>query len=190
MKLPSTTLGRCRSGAHRGTRPFARVVAPLPRRWYQRRVNELADRRRFERALHDGVQQDLIALSVRLQLAQQLLATDAAATASLLEELRQEVHTAIDAARALATSIYPPTLDARGLEVALRGISRVRVHGVGRHSPDLEAAAYFCCLETDAEVDLYEEEDGRLRIEVHGALSSRFRDLAAAAGASVYETAR
>jgi signal transduction histidine kinase len=152
-------------------------------------VSDLAERRRFERALHDGVQQDLIALAVRLQLAQELLATDAGEAALVLEELRNDVHTALDSLRALSAEIYPPLLDARGLRDALNGIPRVRLHDVGRHAPDIEAAVYFCCLESPAEIDVYEA-DGRLRIEVRGTITSRFRELAEAAGVTFHESAR
>lgn len=152
-------------------------------------MGDLAERRRFERALHDGVQQDLIALAVRLQLAQELLATDTEAAARLLTELQGDVHTALDSLRALTAEIYPPLLDTRGLRDALGGISRVRVHDVGRHPPDLEAAVYFCCRESTAEIDVYE--DGRgLRVEFKGTISGRFRDLAESAGATFYESAR
>ena len=152
-------------------------------------MGDLAERRRFERALHDGVQQDLIAVAVRLQLAQELLATDADAVARLLEELRADVHTALDSLQALSAEIYPPLLDARGLRDALRGIARVRVHEVGRHPPDLEAAVYFCCRESTAEIDVYED-GGGVRIEFSGTISRRFRELAESAGARFYESAR
>lgn len=152
-------------------------------------MSELADRRRFERALHDGVQQDLIAIAVRLQLARQLLTTDSVAAAAELEELEREIHAAIESVRALAADIYPATLDARGLADALRGLPRVRVHGVGRHSPELEAAVFFCCVDADGEIDLYDA-DGGLRVEVRGTVSPRYRALAEAAGASFYDAAR
>lgn len=152
-------------------------------------MSDLTERRRFERALHDGVQQDLIALAVRVQLAQELLATDAGAVADLLEELRGDVHTALDSLRALSAEIYPPLLDARGLRDALAGFSGVRVHEVGRHPSDLEAAVYFCCRESAADIDVYED-DGRLRIEFSGPISQDFRQLAEAAGATFYESAR
>lgn len=152
-------------------------------------MGDLTERRRFERALHDGVQQDLIALAVRLQLAQELLATDAGSVAQLLEELQGDVHTALDSLRALSAEIYPPLLDARGLRDALSGIARVRVHEVGRYPSDLEAAVYFCCRESTADIDVREDSQG-LRIEFSGAISPHFRGLAEAAGATFYESAR
>jgi signal transduction histidine kinase len=152
-------------------------------------VNEVIERRRFERALHDGVQQDLIALAVRLQLAQDLLADDPAAAAALLEELRGDVHATLGALQALSAEIYPALLDAHGLRAALSGVPRVRVHDVGRYVQVLEAAVYFCCLESEAEIDVYDE-DGVVRIEFQGTISPRFRELAEAAGAVFYDSAR
>jgi signal transduction histidine kinase len=152
-------------------------------------VDDLAQRRRFERALHDGAQQDLIALAVRLQLAQELLASDRDAAAELIEELRRDVHLTLDSLRELSAEIYPPLLDAFGLQEALRGISRIRVHDVGRHPLDLEAAVYFCCVESEAEIDLHEDDRG-LRVGFRGDLPPRLRRLAEAAGATFYESAR
>jgi signal transduction histidine kinase len=152
-------------------------------------VSEVIERRRFERALHDGVQQDLIALAVRLQLAENLLADDPVAAAALLEELRRDVHTTLAAVQALSAEIYPALLDAHGLGTALSGMPRVRVHDIGRYAQELEAAVYFCCLESEAEIDVYDE-DGVLRIESQGAISPRFRELAEAAGAVVHDSAR
>ena len=99
------------------------------------------------------------------------------------------MHTALDSLRALSAEIYPPLLDARGLRDALAGFSGVRVHEVGRHPSDLEAAVYFCCRESAADIDVYED-DGRLRIEFSGPISQDFRQLAEAAGATFYESAR
>ena len=152
-------------------------------------MSEVIERRRFERALHDGVQQDLIALAVRLQLAQGLLADDPAAAAAMLEELRGDVHTTLAAVQALSTEIYPALLDAHGLQTALSGAPRVRVHDVGRYAQDLEAAVYFCCQESEAEIDVYDEQ-GAVRIEFQGTISPRFRELAEAAGAVFYDSAR
>jgi signal transduction histidine kinase len=147
-------------------------------------VSELADRRRFERALHDGVQQDLIALAVRLQ-----LAAGSGEAGAALEELRRDVHRTIEATRALAAEIYPPTLDARGLTETLRGVAHVRIRDVGRHPPELEAAVYFYCVTAGADVELYEEE-GRLCVAAPGAIDSRFREPAEAAGAVFHDSAR
>lgn len=102
--------------------------------------------RRIERALHDGVQQDLIALSVRLQLLQQAVREDPAAALDLVDELRQEAREALDRVRALANRVYPSLLEVRGLPDALRAVgARVDAETLGRYPRDIEAAAFFCC---------------------------------------------
>jgi signal transduction histidine kinase len=130
-------------------------------------------RRTTERALHDGVQQHLVALGVKLQLAQQAAEADATALPPILEELVQDVHDALDEVRRLAWRMYPSLLLDRGLVEALREAvsGRIDAHGVGRYARDVEAAVYFACVdileegEADATVRL--EDDGRdLRLEV------------------------
>ena len=108
------------------------------------------ERRTLERALHDGVQQDLIALSVRLQLARRLAATDRQAAFELLDEVAGDVREALERVRALAEAVYPSLLDARGLGEALRQASAgvnatVEAAGLGRHPAEVELAAYFVC---------------------------------------------
>jgi signal transduction histidine kinase len=109
------------------------------------------ERRRIERALHDGVQQDLIAVAVRVQLVRQLVETDVTAAIAVLDEIGRDVHDALDRVRSLANGIYPSLLDARGLPDALRSAaSTLQVDAtvdatVGRYPPETEAALYFYC---------------------------------------------
>ena len=163
-------------------------------------VSAGAERRRIERALHDGVQQDLIAISVRLQLLRELLGVEATPALELLDELQRDTREALDRVRALASDTYPSVLDARGLSDALHeaaratGVSvRVDASGIGRHSAEVERAAYFCCralLETAApgrEPALALRETGReLHIEAAGDFDvTAARDLAEAAGGTL-----
>jgi signal transduction histidine kinase len=111
-------------------------------------------RRRIERNLHDGAQQHLVALAVKLGLARQLLGDASPATSTLLEELRSDVQTTIDELRELAHGIYPPLLRDRGLPEALATAGSrcplpvtVDVRTRDRYPADVEAAVYFCCLE-------------------------------------------
>ena len=114
-----------------------------------------AERRRIERDLHDGAQQHLIALAVNLRLARQLSRSEPTAAQALLDDLTNDVKDALDRFRELAHGIYPPILEDRGLAdglraAAARGPIRARVETVSaieRHSPDVEATVYFCCLE-------------------------------------------
>jgi|GEM_PF-491107 len=142
-----------------------------------------AARRRLERDLHDGAQQHLVGLSVKVGLAAQLVESNPAALGQLLTGLHADVRSAAAALRELAHGIYPPLLRDHGLAPALRAAAgRGAVDcfveaDAGRYPPDLEAAVYFCCLEAlqnagkyagaDAEVTItVTAGDGALRFEV------------------------
>jgi signal transduction histidine kinase len=112
------------------------------------------ERARIERDLHDGAQQRLIALRIKLSIAEDLLPADPEEGARQLHELGPEIEVALDEMRALAHGIYPPVLADHGLEDALRnavGASPLPVHltasGITRHTPAVEIAVYFTCLE-------------------------------------------
>lgn len=123
------------------------------------------ERRAFERALHDGVQQQLLALAVNLQLARELCETDPGAVAAFLEELRRDVHSALDDAHRLGDAIYPAVLADYGVPEALRaGGVRVEAAGVGRYPTDVEAATYFACV--GARSARLWDEQGSLRFEL------------------------
>jgi signal transduction histidine kinase len=114
-----------------------------------------AERRRLERNIHDGAQQHLVALAVKLRLAKTISAGDPAKARGLLEELQTESTEALDTLRDLARGIYPPLLEERGIVEALRSqvkksLLPVRLEAdeqLQRFPIDLETAAYFCCLE-------------------------------------------
>ena len=116
---------------------------------------QVAERRRLERDIHDGAQQQLIALAVHLRAA--LGATDPAAGAAAVQRCLDELGGCIDDLRELARGIYPPVLASRGLAAALRARARVTpgdvrvVTGPGadraRWDGEVEVAAYFTCLE-------------------------------------------
>ena len=115
-----------------------------------------AARRRIERDLHDGPQQHLVAMAVKLSVAEQAVESDPAGAKAMLEELRREMQATVQQLRDLACAIYPPLLTDRGLGEALAaaaGRAGVEVDltvaggGEGRYPPELEAAVYFSCLE-------------------------------------------
>jgi signal transduction histidine kinase len=113
-----------------------------------------AERRRIERDLHDGAQQALVAMTVNLRLARRLANTDPAQARAVLEQLSADAKEALEDVRNLAHGIYPPLLLDRGLGDALaaaiaRGPTRTALEcgSIGRYAPDVEATAYFCCLE-------------------------------------------
>jgi signal transduction histidine kinase len=112
-----------------------------------------ADRRAIERELHAGVQQDLVALAVSLQLAEQLLEADPGAAQGLLEEMRGDVQRAIETTALLAERIAPPLLESGGLAVTLRsafaraGVAvSLDVAAAVRYPPAVAATVYQCCL--------------------------------------------
>ena len=112
------------------------------------------ERRRLERNIHDGAQQHLVALAVKLRLAKEILSKDPSGGRPMLEQIRREVDASLDTLRSLALGIYPPLLEDQGIVAALAAQdlwSDVPVHleadGVGRYPIELEAAVYFCTLE-------------------------------------------
>ena len=112
------------------------------------------ERRRIERNLHDGAQQDLIGLKLKLVAAQAMAATDPQQTQDMLQGLVTDVGNAVETLRELARGIYPAVLADLGLAAALEAQARrsplaVEVHAdsLHRYPPEIEAAVYFCCLE-------------------------------------------
>jgi signal transduction histidine kinase len=111
-------------------------------------------RRRLERNIHDGAQQELVALGIRLQLAEIAVTEDPAQTGQVFGDLKADAAGALETLRDLARGIYPPLLADLGLAAALDAQARksplpvtVEADGIGRFGQDTEAAVYFCCLE-------------------------------------------
>ncbi len=120
------------------------------------------ERRRLERNLHDGAQQQLVALSVKARLAQQLAERDPAKVEAMLEQIQADTGEALENLRDLARGIYPPLLADQGLVAALQAQARkaavpttVDGNGIGRFGQDVEAAVYFSCLEALQNVAKY-----------------------------------
>ncbi len=82
------------------------------------------ERRRLERNLHDGAQQHLVALKVKLGLAEILLSRDPEKARTTLEQLKGDGDEALETLRDLARGIYPPLLAEKGLVVALQSQAR------------------------------------------------------------------
>ena len=113
-----------------------------------------AERRRLERNIHDGAQQHLVALAVKIRLAKSLCERDPDKARELIADLRNEVAVAQDTVRDLGRGIYPTSLRDNGLVAALRteavtlGLDiDLTVGQLRRHDEEIEAGAYFCCLE-------------------------------------------
>ena len=120
------------------------------------------ERRRLERNIHDGAQQQLVALSVQLRLVEQLVDRDATKAHEMLQQLQRTTSDALEDLRDLARGIYPPLLADQGLPAALEAQARksglpitLAPDGVVRYDQDVEAAVYFCVLEALQNVAKY-----------------------------------
>jgi signal transduction histidine kinase len=110
-----------------------------------------AERERIENDLHDGVQQRLTGVRIRLAEGAERSPEDEQ-IGRLLRDLGRDVQDAIDV-RQFAHGVYPELLTSGGLSAALaaagrRGAQPVRVltRGVERYPPEAEIAVYFTCL--------------------------------------------
>ena len=141
------------------------------------------ERRRLERNIHDGVQQQLVALAVKLRLADGLIDRDTVKAHDAIAALQNDANAALEDLRDLARGIYPPLLADRGLRAALeaqaqKATTPVRVDGesVGRYPREIESTVYFCALEAMNNIAKYaeataasvrlEQRDGILRFTV------------------------
>jgi len=112
------------------------------------------ERRRLERNLHDGAQQQLVALAVKARLASTFVGREPEKELEMLGDLQGGLGDALETLRDLARGIYPPLLADKGLPSAVEAHSRkasmpvrVETDGIGRYSQESEAAVYFCVLE-------------------------------------------
>jgi signal transduction histidine kinase len=122
------------------------------------------ERRRLERNIHDGAQQQLVALAVKMRLVESLAVTDPPKAATMAAQAKAETQQALEDLRDLARGIYPPLLADKGLAAALEAQARkaplpvqVDSNGMGRYPQEAEAAVYFCVLEALQNVAKYAE---------------------------------
>jgi signal transduction histidine kinase len=120
------------------------------------------ERRRLERNLHDGAQQHLVAIKVKLGLAEMLLDRDPGRAQLTLEQLKSDADDALETLRDLARGIYPPLLAEKGLRVALESQAKkatvpvsIEADEISRYPQDIEAAVYFCVLEALQNIQKY-----------------------------------
>jgi len=157
-----------------GGRSRVRLFMPS---WRRRTTRDIvaagdAERERLAQDLHDGVQQRLAALRVRLGLAVDRFAERGETEASaVLQGFGDDVDLAMDELRDLAHGIYPALLTSVGLAAALRSAGvrsglavTVQASGVRRCSPEVEIAVYFSCL---AALDNAAKHAGPTPISVH-----------------------
>jgi signal transduction histidine kinase len=144
-----------------------------------------SERRRLERDLHDGVQQHLVGLRIKLDMAAETIREDLERGERALASVGRQMDDVLQELRLLARGIYPSLLHECGLREALSSAARssplavsVRAPGTGRYREEVEVAVYFCCLEAiqnvvkhagpDATAMVTLSEEGPyLRFEVH-----------------------
>jgi len=150
----------------------------------RRRLVEAHDsvRHRLERDLHDGAQQQVVALKVKLGLAKTIAEREGAGeVAELLAGLAQDTDGAVEGMRRIARGIYPPLLEAEGLEPALRAGLRtidaaveLEIGDIHRHPRPIEETIYFGVL--SAVVSSHASGATRVRVAVaESAGEVRFR---------------
>jgi len=172
-------------------------------------------RRRLERNIHDGVQQQLVALAVKLRLADGMIERDPAKAHEAIAGLQADASAALEDLRDLARGIYPPLLADQGLRAALEAQAqkattpmRVDADSIGRYPREIESTVYFCALEamnniakyaaagrasvslqqTDGVLRFIVRDDGRgfdPRATVHGTGLQGMRDRVEAVGGSL-----
>jgi signal transduction histidine kinase len=110
--------------------------------------------RRLERDIHDGAQQQLVALAIKTRLADELVGKDDAEVHQMLAQIMTDLHDTLRDLRDLARGIYPPLLADAGLVSALRAQATksalpvvIDADGVSRYPHEAETAVYFCALE-------------------------------------------
>ena len=143
------------------------------------------ERRKLERNIHDGAQQQLVALAIKARLARQLTERDPAKASVLLEEVEAETMRALEDLRVLARGIYPPLLADKGLVAALRSQAEravipvdVASDDIERYAQPVEAAVYFSVLEALQNVAKYADAShATVRLQqANGALVFEVRD--------------
>ena len=117
------------------------------------------ERRRIERNLHDGVQQQLVALGIDIGRAQAKLADDPDAARELLGAAKDTLRAAIGEMRVIGRGLHPAVLDDRGLDAALSSIVSaspipiaVDIDLAGNLPDDTAATAYYVVNEAIANV--------------------------------------
>ena len=131
------------------------------------------ERRALERDLHDGAQQQLTAILLKLSMVHDLV-DGAAAVQSRITELEEELESALEELRRLGHGIYPSPLAETGIVGALEAVATrsagtvdVLSDGVGRYSSEIESAVYFCCVEALQNATKHAGPGVRISIRLH-----------------------
>lgn len=135
-----------------------------------------AERRRIERDLHDGAQQRLVALAMKLGRAKAKFAEDSDAARLIVDQAHAEAMEALTELRNLVRGMHPPVLTERGLDAALSGVAAlcpvpvaVHVDVPVRPKPAVEAIAYFVVAEALTNVAKHSRaSSAKVLVEGHG----------------------
>lgn len=143
-----------------------------------------SERLRLERDLHQGIQQEVVALNAQIRLLLQAAEAEIAEDiADLLSEISDDIRATVEEIRALARGLYPPLLQSEGLGAAVASRAQgspipveLRCEGIGRHPKSVELAVYFAVAEAmtnaikhghPSRIDIsMSESKGFLRVEV------------------------
>jgi signal transduction histidine kinase len=113
-----------------------------------------AERQRIERDLHDGVQQDLVGMRIKIDQIGEMIWSEPDRAEGMIKQIGLRMDEVLESLRDLAKGIYPTVLEHRGLGEALKSAAlhsplevSVNVRGLGRYREELEIGVYFCCLE-------------------------------------------
>jgi signal transduction histidine kinase len=141
-------------------------------------------RRRIERDLHDSLQQELLAVDMRVQVARNL--TQDVALRDRLAGISEDLALARQNVRDIARGLRPANILAQGLTPPLADAAQrapipvvFRSSGVGRYPAEVEEAIYFCCLEALQNAEKHAGPDANATIDIIGsddALSFTVRD--------------
>jgi signal transduction histidine kinase len=113
-----------------------------------------AERQRIERDIHDSIQQDLVALRIKMEMLGEAFQENPGSAEMMIGSVARQLDDVLEAVRSVARGIYPSLLRERGIAEALKSVARrsplpitVDARGVGRYREELEVAVYFCCVE-------------------------------------------
>ena len=133
----------------------------------------LAERRKLERNLHDGVQQRLVALALNIRLARDRMGRDPEDARELLEEAMSELQSATSELRELARGIHPNVLSEQGLSAALKALGgrvsvpvEIVVTPTERMPPLIEIASYYVIAEALTKITKYAQANAA-EVRVH-----------------------
>jgi signal transduction histidine kinase len=148
------------------------TVAELAASRAQTAAAGVNERRKVERDLHDGAQQQLVALRIEVELARELAGSDPE-VAARLDRVGHGLEDVLAELRDLARGVHPPLLRAFGLRAALAAAGEratppaaIVVEQVARYPDDVETTVYYCCLESLQNVGKHAGPDARARVHV------------------------